>query len=375
MPRGPPEGYVGADLSAATPSQPSFTIRVATRDDVPALRELIPVSVRALSAGFYSAAEIESALLHVFGVDTQLIDDGTYFVAERAGEILGCGGWSRRRTLYGGDQAKTHADTLLDPNVAPARIRAFYVHPESARQGIGRALLAACTSAARLAGFRRLELVATLPGEPLYRALGFEAHESFGISLPEGISLASVRMSRPIEPGITVQDVGSGAEPGTVAALREWLRNVYPLYLHDLTEFDTSIYSLDRTGRFQPDHLPYWLGEAACHPLVALHEGRPFGFAFVGEPPFPFLRKGVDHELSEFFVLRGDRRSGLSRVFAREILRARPGRWELQVLERNAPAAAFWRAVLPTVAAGRAVLETAETKALRFAFEIAAVDA
>ena len=157
---------------------------------------LIPVSVRGLSRGFYSDAQIESAIRHVFGPDTQLIADRTYFVATAGGMLVGCGGWSRRRTLFGGDQMKTADDPLLDPKAEAARIRAFFVHPDWARRGIGGAILEACTSAARAVGFRRVELVATLPGEPFYRALGFEALERFDAVMPDGLTFPVIRMIR-----------------------------------------------------------------------------------------------------------------------------------------------------------------------------------
>jgi GNAT superfamily N-acetyltransferase len=173
--------------------------RPATRADVPRLRDLIDCSVRALSAGYYTPAQIESALRHVFGPDTRLIDDGTYFVVESdVGELIAAGGWSRRRTLYGGDQMKSAADPLLDPATASARIRAFYVHPSWARRGLARTLFERCASDAALAGFRSLELMATLPGEPLYLALGFVAIERATAELPDGEVLALVRMTRPL---------------------------------------------------------------------------------------------------------------------------------------------------------------------------------
>lgn len=175
-------------------------VRPATPTDEPALGVLIPLSVRALSRGEYSEAQIESALRHVFGVDTQLIADGTYFVAEEEGTLVGCGGWSRRRTLYGGDQMKQGEDPLLDPRTDAARIRAFYVHPGWARRGVGSALLEACFAAAREEGFRRLELRATLPGVPLYRALGFEVAERVEAVLPDGVTIPFVRMLCPAAP-------------------------------------------------------------------------------------------------------------------------------------------------------------------------------
>ncbi|HMA33181.1 MAG TPA: GNAT family N-acetyltransferase [Chloroflexia bacterium] len=171
-------------------------LRCATIADIPALRELIPASVRALSAPYYTPAQIESALRYIFGVDTQLIADGTYFVAEQAGQIVGAGGWSKRQTLYGGDQTKAAADLLLDPAHDAARIRAFYVHPAWARRGIGRRIMRACEDAARAAGFHRLELGATLPGEPLYTAMGYRVVELLAIAMPDGEALPIARMDK-----------------------------------------------------------------------------------------------------------------------------------------------------------------------------------
>lgn len=175
-------------------------VRPATPGDLPALRELIPASVRALSRGYYDEAQVESAIRHVFGPDTQLVEDGTYLVAEAEGEVVGCGGWSRRRTLYGGDQMKGAEDPLLDPATEAARIRAFFVHPAWARRGVGSAILEACVAAARGAGFRRLELMATLPGVPLYRAFGFREAEPVRTVLPDGVAVEFVRMERDVPP-------------------------------------------------------------------------------------------------------------------------------------------------------------------------------
>jgi GNAT superfamily N-acetyltransferase len=179
-----------------------YDVRVATDADVPALRTLIAASVRGLSAGYYTAEQAESALVHVFGPDTQLIADGTYYVVEVDGggepTLVAAGGWSRRRTLYGGDQTKSGADPLLDPATEPARIRAFFVHPAWARRGLGRLLFDHCHRAARDAGFRELTLVATLPGVPLYSALGFESGESFAVPMGGALELPVVRMTRPV---------------------------------------------------------------------------------------------------------------------------------------------------------------------------------
>jgi GNAT superfamily N-acetyltransferase len=171
-------------------------IRKAMPADLSALRELVPAAVRALSQGFYSPEQIESAIAHLFGPDTQLIADGTYLVAEIDGALAGCGGWRPPATLYGGDQWKGAEDPLLDPARDAARIRAFFVHPRFARRGVGSAILRACADAARAAGFSSLELVATLPGEPLYRAHGFEPRERSEAALPDGVKLPVVRMVR-----------------------------------------------------------------------------------------------------------------------------------------------------------------------------------
>lgn len=172
-------------------------VRKATSDDIPELERLIPQSVRLLSAGYYTEQQIEIALAHMFGVDTALIEDGTYFIAELDSQIAGCGGWSRRKTLFGGDRFKgASEDSMLDPESEPGRIRAFYVHPNWARRGIGRAIIAECEIAAMKEGFKRLELVATLPGVPLYEALGYSRIEPFSIPLPDRESLPAILMGK-----------------------------------------------------------------------------------------------------------------------------------------------------------------------------------
>jgi GNAT superfamily N-acetyltransferase len=169
-------------------------------DDVPALEELIPLSVRALQGAHYSPAQMEAALGPVFGVDRQLIADGTYFVVEEAGRIVGCGGWSRRKAVFGGDRARGGADEMIDPSRDAARIRAFFVHPDFARRGIGRALLAACESAIIAAEFSTAELVATLAGEPLYAASAYEVIERYEVPMSGGLKLPVVRMMKRLLP-------------------------------------------------------------------------------------------------------------------------------------------------------------------------------
>ncbi|OFW08809.1 MAG: hypothetical protein A3H96_08125 [Acidobacteria bacterium RIFCSPLOWO2_02_FULL_67_36] len=175
----------------------TITIRLAKADDVPALEELIPRSARELSWPYYTHAQIEAAIRYVFGVDSQLIADGTYYVALEDDRVVGCGGWSRRRTLYGGDQRPMGAGALLDPSVDGARIRAFFVSGRHARQGIGALILAACAEAARSSGFSRLELMSTLPGVPFYERHGFREVERVIDTLPDGTAIEFVRMTRP----------------------------------------------------------------------------------------------------------------------------------------------------------------------------------
>jgi GNAT superfamily N-acetyltransferase len=177
-----------------------FSIRLAREDDIQTLEVLIPCSVRVLQAPFYSSAQMEAALGPVFGVDRQLISDGTYFVVERSGHIVGCGGWSRRRAVFGGDRARFAEDAALDPAHDPARIRAFFVHPNWSRRGIGRAILSACESALCAAGFRDAVLVATLAGEPLYAAFGYTVEERYEVQLSGGLTLPVVRMVKHFNP-------------------------------------------------------------------------------------------------------------------------------------------------------------------------------
>ena len=173
-----------------------FQLRPARLDDVPALQALIARSARELSRGDYDATQVEAALAGAFGVDTQLIRDGTYFVADQAGVPVGCGGWSRRRTLFGGDADPNRDAGLLDPARDAARIRAFFVDPAQARRGIGRALLEHCEAAAQAAGFRAFELMATLPGQRLYEALGYRRGTPVEHPLQPGLSIRFVPMSR-----------------------------------------------------------------------------------------------------------------------------------------------------------------------------------
>jgi GNAT superfamily N-acetyltransferase len=163
-----------------------MVIRPARENDREALEKLIASSARALSVPDYTEREIEAAIAHVFGVDSELVADGTYFVVERDGKCVGCGGWSRCRTLFGGDQYTGRESGFLDPRSEPAKIRAFFVHPDHARQGIGSALLRHCEAEAKTHGFSRIEMMATLPGVKLYRRFGYEAEEVVECETPAG---------------------------------------------------------------------------------------------------------------------------------------------------------------------------------------------
>jgi N-acetylglutamate synthase-like GNAT family acetyltransferase len=173
-----------------------YTIRKARLDDRDEIQKLIAASARGLSQTHYSNEQIETAITDVFGVDTSLIADGTYFVAEHDGELVGCGGWSKRKTLFGGDQFATRDTTELDPQFEPAKIRAFFVHPQLARQGIAHAILSLCETEACTAGFHSLELMATLPGVKFYLACGYEKSEQFDYEMAGGGKLPLVPMRK-----------------------------------------------------------------------------------------------------------------------------------------------------------------------------------
>ena len=195
----------------------AIRIRQAVAADIPVLRELIAASVRGLQAQDYTAVQLESALKTVYGVDSQLIADGTYFAAEAEHAIVGCGGWSKRRTLYGGDQFAVREDSLLDPTRDAARIRAFFVDPAWARRGIGSLILEACETAAAAAGFTRLEMGATLTGVPFYRARGYDERERLQVPLPDGKVLV---------PGVVTHHTNVVEHPELVAQRLIRLANV-----------------------------------------------------------------------------------------------------------------------------------------------------
>ncbi|MDQ1830296.1 GNAT family N-acetyltransferase [Massilia scottii] len=173
-----------------------FTIRLARLSEKPQLDALIERSGIGLADGFYTPQEAAAVTREVFGVDSALVRDGTYFAIDDGDTVVACGGWSRRATDFGGDGAKHGNDRLLDPATEPARIRAFFVDPAMARKGLGSMLLRHCIDAAAQAGFRSLELVSTMPGEPLYLAHGFVAIEPIVLPLAGGVAIRLTRMGR-----------------------------------------------------------------------------------------------------------------------------------------------------------------------------------
>jgi GNAT superfamily N-acetyltransferase len=184
-------------------------IRLATQDDLPAMMPLVTAAIEELQKGFLDEDQIRSSHA-IMGVDTQLIDDGTYFVVEIGGALAGCGGWSRRATLYGGSHSAGRDAALLDPSVDPARVRAMYTHPDHVRRGVGRLILARCEAAAAAEGFTVLELMATLSGRPLYEAAGFEAVEEVE-DAAGGAAVPLVRMRKAV--------VGPAGSAGTTDGL------------------------------------------------------------------------------------------------------------------------------------------------------------
>lgn len=173
-----------------------FQVRKARLDERDTITRLIAESTKHLSREHYDDAQIEGALASVFGVDSDLIHDGTYFVAEQDGTLIGCGGWSKRKKLYGGDHSSNRAAEYLDPATDPAKIRAFFVHPQHARKGVARAILEKCEKESSEHGFRALELLSTLPGIKFYEACGYSRQGNFDLELEDGVKLPFVPMRK-----------------------------------------------------------------------------------------------------------------------------------------------------------------------------------
>lgn len=175
-----------------------FTHRLVTEDDLPAIRALMDVAIAEHLKAFLDPAQVELSK-SIMGLDTQLIADRTYFLIEEDGRLAGCGGWSRRATLYGGDHSTSQRNAaLLDIAKDAARVRAMYTHPDFARRGVGRMILALCEQAAKDAGFARVELMATMSGEPLYLACGYQPIERMIAAEHEGVQVPGVRMGKPV---------------------------------------------------------------------------------------------------------------------------------------------------------------------------------
>lgn len=176
-----------------------FTHRLAVAADMPVLEQLMHAAIRGLLPQFLSPEKVEASFA-VMGLDNQLIADGTYFAVEEEGLIAGCGGWSRRATLFGHNHTAGRDSRLLDPTHEAARIRAMYTHPDFVRRGVGRHILALCEDAARGEGFGRAELGATAGGEPLYLACGYSVIERMDVPTPHGVSVPIARMGKSLRP-------------------------------------------------------------------------------------------------------------------------------------------------------------------------------
>lgn len=175
-------------------------LRLASLDDADAIDALMKASIRAVFPTVYDSRQTASAAVHVSSVDLMLLEDGTYFVIEEDGELIACGGWSRRYKLFTGEGANETDGRLLDPATEHARVRAMFVRGDRTRRGLGTRILEACEEAARAEGFRTLGLTATLPGLPLYERYGFTVTERVTITMPDGVTLAAATMMMPIRP-------------------------------------------------------------------------------------------------------------------------------------------------------------------------------
>lgn len=193
-------GHVGGSAAYCwTVESPTTTLRLAHRSDEAAIDALMKASIRDLFPAFYDAQQTASSIVHIGHVDRMLIDDGTYFVIEEAGEVIASGGWSRRDKLFTGSADQEGLARPLDPATEPARIRAMFVRADRTRRGLGTRILEACESAARAAGFRRMSLMATLPGVLLYERYGFRAGTPTTITLPDGVVVECIGMEKPID--------------------------------------------------------------------------------------------------------------------------------------------------------------------------------
>jgi ribosomal protein S18 acetylase RimI-like enzyme len=196
-------------------------LRRATFEDLPDLGPVIATSARELGKDDYTPAQIEGALRGAFGTDTQLIRDGSYFVIDAGGRLAGCGGWSRRRTLFGSDARSDRDSTELDPTTDAAKIRAFFIHPDFARRGLGSLLLERCEQAAMAHGFRRFELMATLPGVRLYAARGYQAGARVEWPVGDGVAIPFVPMTKDAPPSPFRIEHATPADATAILALQQ----------------------------------------------------------------------------------------------------------------------------------------------------------
>ncbi|NVJ96956.1 MAG: GNAT family N-acetyltransferase [Alphaproteobacteria bacterium] len=175
----------------------TFTHRAATTDDIPLLKEIMHAAIAKLQTGFLTPKQVQASF-ELMGMDTQLVEDGTYYAIECDGQFVGCGGWSRRETLYGANHTRGRNPRLLDPATEAARIRAMYTHPDWARQGIGRLIMELCEGKAREEGFKRAELMATLSGEPLYKVCGYTPIVYEDVETSLGVKVPLIKMGKPL---------------------------------------------------------------------------------------------------------------------------------------------------------------------------------
>lgn len=315
----------------------TIDLRPARMTDVPELKDLIERSARALSVGYYSETQIESAVRFVFGVDSSLLADGTYYVALEGDTLVGCGGWSKRGTLYGGDQRPMGAADLLDPKKDAARIRAFFVSPGHARKGIGRILLDECERAARAAGFQELELMATLPGVPLYEACGFHETARMTDILPDGIAIEFVRMTRLLDLEIRAARLEDAEAIGRihVDSWRATYRGLMPDLVLDRLD-------VSKRAAFWRQILssPHW-------PVYVVDEaGSVMGFCSIAPANDPDLDSHVVAQLMAIYLDPGACHKGYGRQLCEQAMAEAVRRgctsMALWVLEANAGARAFY---------------------------------
>ncbi|MDB5429327.1 MAG: family N-acetyltransferase [Caulobacter sp.] len=329
----------------------TLSLRSATSADIPALSAVMDAAIGELQRGFLTPEQI-AASRKVMGLDRQLIEDGTYFVVQDGvGQVAGCGGWSRRRTLHGHDHTPGRDDAPLDPAHDGARVRAMYTAPAFARRGVGRMILAACERAAAGEGFRRMELSGTMAGQPLYEACGYRVTER-SEETADGVSFPLARMGKPLTGLVTVSPAGE--------ADRVLIEGLMQFYIYDFSEMEpagSADFEVEADGQFAPyPYLPDYWRDADRHALVIRVGGAPAGFALVNGHSHHGGR--VERNMGEFFVMRKHRGRGAAAEAVRQVLALLPGQWEVAVARRNTRALSFWpRAIEAAGVSGLAVAE------------------